>query len=823
MPDVLHYLTAAEKAEAVEALVHYLISEQAIDDSPGVGAEEFQIQQGRTLYHTIGCTACHEPQAAPNLIPGISPDDPKLERFDPDLRVPASVPLGNLARKTTAAQLAKFLVDPVKSRPSGRMPSFNLTATEAGSMAVYLLRAQAAGLTDPSKRTLISGLKYQYYEESFGSSPDFGAMTPKAAGTADGFEINHRKRDNGFGFRFSGTIKVPKEGRYTFFALSDDGSMLYIDGELVVSNNGDHAPEEKRGTIQLTAGDHSIVTTYYNNGAGFEFKVSWRGPGFEKQSVPGSVLSHYGQPMVPIDHETFAVDREKAKLGRQLFASLGCASCHPMSGEGVASARRAQPLRELAGKTGGCLSERPGQGVPRFDFQGGQRNAIAAALRKAEFFSREANPKEQVAWTLAQLNCFACHTRDGKGGPTDARLAYFRTAGELDMGDEGRIPPHLTEVGAKLRLDWMQEVLMKHGRARPYMATRMPRFSPEAVASLPKAFETADARAENRRAPELTLRAAKFGRHLAGAGGLSCIACHTIGSFKSLGIPAIDLAMMSQRLKYDWFARYVVDPPSLRPGTRMPSFWPAGEAVNKEILNGNTQAQIDAIWAYLSSKPESDLPPGLVQGKMELVPETEPIIYRNFIQGAGPGAIAVGYPEKVNLAFDANNIRMAMIWQGPFIDASRHRSGRGEGYEPPLGNNIVKFPEGPPFAVLQSEQDAWPSTGGREAGFKMGGYTLDEKRRPTFFYNYGGVRVEEAFDPIMGEIDASFKRTFELRGPPVENLWFRAATGQIEKKGDAFILDEKIILKFPGSEAVLRGEKQNRELIVPVRFREQQA
>ena len=66
----------------------------------------------------------------------------------------------------------------------------------------------------------------------------------------------------------------------------------------------------------------------------------------------------------------------------------------------------------------------------------------------------------------------------------------------------------------------------------------------------------------------------------------------------------------------------------------------------------------------------------MVQGRIELVATNEAIIYRNFIEGAGTRAIGVGYPEKANLAFDANELRLARIWQGSFIDASRHRTGR---------------------------------------------------------------------------------------------------------------------------------------------------
>ena len=61
------------------------------------------------------------------------------------MKVP-SVPLPNLAEKTTVDHLEAFLRDPLKERPSSRMPNLGLSHDEARSIAVYLLRDQ---LTNP--------------------------------------------------------------------------------------------------------------------------------------------------------------------------------------------------------------------------------------------------------------------------------------------------------------------------------------------------------------------------------------------------------------------------------------------------------------------------------------------------------------------------------------------------------------------------------------------------------------------------------------------------------------------------------------------------
>jgi hypothetical protein len=264
----------------------------------------------------------------------------------------------------------------------------------------------------------------------------------------------------------------------------------------------------------------------------------------------------------------------------------------------------------------------------------------------------------------------------------------------------------------------------------------------------------------------------------------------------------------------------LLDPQSLRPGTRMPAFWPNGQAVNKEVLRGDTEKQIAAIWAYLIKGKAADLPEGLVHGQQEIVANEEAVIYRNFIDGAGPRAIGVGYPEKANLAFDANEMRIAMIWQGAFIDAARHRSGRGAGFEKPLGVNVQNGPPGAPFAVLANEFQPWPKEVGRDAGYQFRGYRLDEKQRPAFLYAFNGVQVEDYPVAVPGEVDANFERKLALHAPaPIEKLFFRAAVGEkIEQKDGAFVVDGKVQMKFPGGNPIVRKLAGKSELLVPVPF-----
>ncbi len=833
MPDALGHLSAGEKSETVEALVHYLASLGKHEDVAAVAADPFRMEQGGRLYHTVGCVTCHEPFEP---APGATTLPASLKS--------QSVPLGNLAHKTTVAALAKFLVDPLAVRLAGRMPSLGLSESEATAIAVYLLRDQAPGLANPSKMDRIVGLNYHYFEfqqergaEDAGAVSDFidrfpgnadevrGRTRLVTSGVTEKPGVELKQREDYFGLLFSGYITVPDDGEYTFFTTSDDGSRLYIDGKLIVNNDGDHGMTERSGKVTLTKGDHAFHVTFYEIASGEGLEIRWQGPAFRKQLIPSGVFSHMGQAMRPTGAIDFVLDPNKAMKGRTLFQQNGCANCHGVPGGGpmLLAAFRLKNLDELTNADAGCLAPKPDGLAVNYDLSSEQRIALQKTVANRASLNQPLTVKQSIDHTITKLNCYACHYRDAIGGPVEDRRGYFIAIGEADLGDEGRMPPHLTGVGRKLKESWMNELLKTGAKVRPYMATRMPVFGDANVAHLPEQFAKADGGDQPDEPVSASLDDAKFGRKLIGISGVSCIACHNFGDFKSLGIPAINLADMTKRLRKEWFQQYLINPFALRPGTRMPSFWPEGHAVNTEILGGKTYDQIDAIWAFLAGDPTASPPDGLVQGTWELVADQNAVMYRHFIEGSGSRAIGVGYPEKANLSWDANDLRLALIWQGPFMDLAKQRNGRGPGYEGPLGRNAVKLPDGPPLAILANPSAPWPKETGYAADFRMRGYTLDDMMRPTLKFQFKDVMVRDYPVAKPGAVDAFFVRTltFESAGKPA-NLFFRAAVGkEITRQPDgSWLIDGKVKMKFPSAPgwAMSRESEGHAELLMPVSF-----
>ncbi|MBN8248191.1 MAG: c-type cytochrome [Verrucomicrobia bacterium] len=831
MPDVLHGVPEAERAQAIEALTQFLVSIQPPGPAAAVSADPARAESGARLYHSLGCVACHAPMTA----------GPANDAAFQSARTNA-IPLGDLARKYPAGELVRFLQNPAAHRPSGRMPSLNLSEAEATDLAIYLLRDQLAA--PATEAAPVAGLRWDYFEGRFPRCADLAQATPTASGVTDRIATGMVTREGSFGLRFTGGIVVPADGEYTFWSRSDDGSQVRVDDRVVVDNDGEHGAETRSGKIQLTAGYHSFQVLFCQLAGGFELRVQWAGPGIAREDIPASVLRHHARPMLPVGHAPLSLDPAQVSKGREWFSKLNCGACHGGDGLPAGETEGLPSLAAVAGrKSSGCLQAKgeagdpsdavrgslrpiapPSVPTPHFNLDASQRRQLRKTLGSVQDLTTPLDPKRQIQSTLSRLQCYACHARDGVGGPgATGHADWFALVGEADLGEEGRIPPALNGVGSKLKPEWMTEVLAKGSKVRPYMATRMPVFGAAAVATLPASFRATDRRPDAPDAPATTERDAKFGWKLVGNDGLACVACHTFGKYGSLGIPALGLDTMAHRLEWDWFRRYLPDPAALRPGTRMPTFWPEGQAVNDTILAGDTDAQIRALWAYLAAGAEADVPTGLIRGRQELVPSGEPMIYRNFIEGAGTRAIGVGYPEKANLAFDAAAMRLALIWQGSFMDGARHSTGRGEGFEPPLGDHRVALPSGPPFAVLPAPDSPWPTATGTAAGYRFLGYQFDAGRRPAFRYRFGDVTVEESIEPRPGDVDMTLVRTFRLSGTAPGPVWFRAASRDVAAGSDGgWILNKQLRMRLEGSGAPVLVQGELRVPVsVPGTFREE--
>ncbi len=141
-----------------------------------------------------------------------------------------------------------------------------------------------------------NGLHYEYYEGTWNVLPDFDSLTPVATGIAQNFDVALRQRDDYFALRFTGYIDIKTAGTYTFYTNSDDGSKLYIDGALVVDNDGLHGTQDRSGSVALIAGKHLIGVGYFDKIGSHALTVSFAGPDIAKKQIPVNLLFRCNLP-----------------------------------------------------------------------------------------------------------------------------------------------------------------------------------------------------------------------------------------------------------------------------------------------------------------------------------------------------------------------------------------------------------------------------------------------------------------------------------------------------------------------------------------------
>ena len=781
MPDVLARLGAEEKARTAEALTHFLMSLKTPDFTPQP-PDSVAAMQGHKLFQSHGCAACHAPR-----------DETAAE-----LPMANSVPLGALEKKYSHASLVKFLRNPHASRPSGRMPDMRLQDRDAERIAHFLLQ-----------HTRVPGaLRYTLYRGQVWEGLEGEDVTAERSGHVADFALSSLGRvDQHTAVRYQGWLRVTAPGTHRFH-LKMNGGTLMVDGKTLVQET----PSDRRGvkdftaTVELEAGPHAIELIYFHTGRKAELTFEMEAPQFPRGQIPTAMLS--------VSKETLAafastkVDAALAARGREQFTALGCANCH----DDLKLPRLSAPTLARLNATRGCLADASG---PRFGLSAAQRELIAKSLPTV--LNPQLDDTQQIHKTLASLNCIACHERGGLGGPAVERRALF-TGTQPSLGDQGRIPPPLSHVGAKLTPEWLAAVMLHGQRQRDYMDAAMPQFGEAQVGHLAELFGRVD-KLEDAVLPNVTqLQESKAaGYEMVGATGLGCIICHEFNGQKAGEISALDLARTTERLQKNWFTLFMRQPSRFHPTVIMPGFWPDGKSLRPNILAGDSAQQIEAIWQYLADGERAKKPTGLSRQSSELRVGDVAEICR----GRGPAGyrgIGVGYPERVNLAFDSGEMALRMLWRGEFANVDNGSFSR-------RGEEVISFPPGIPFHRLKSLDESWPYKGKtshafpQDQGYEFRGYTLDAKRRPTFRYTFGEIAVEEFFEDMRGENGRGFfKRTLRLTAPtPQQPFHFRAASGgSVTKVSEREFRIEKLTLRLgEGLSATVR-DGSPAEVLIPL-------
>ena len=349
-------------------------------------------------------------------------------------------------------------------------------------------------------------------------------------------------------------------------------------------------------------------------------------PNFHLSAVEAERIAAYvaSPPVVDLA----PTDRQAADpaRGRALVETTGCLDCHALPGS--SNAAKAPPLAAIPDNLWsiGCLapSGDPERKAPDFGLSGASIRALQAFARAGlDSLSRDSAP-EFAERQVKALNCVACHKRDGSDDAwTDLQVETDSLIKDAPLEEKdpdglpypaGQVRPSLTWIGEKLKPEWAAAFLAGKVpyKPRPYLRARMPAFPIRAeglAAGLAMEHGHPSASPPDPASdPELI----PVAKQLVKNSGLNCVSCHNIGRTPAVGVfeaPGVNFMHVKERIRRDYYARWLRSPLKVEPETKMPSFFNGDASVLPTILDGKADRQIDALWNYLL-QGESIEPPG---------------------------------------------------------------------------------------------------------------------------------------------------------------------------------------------------------------------
>lgn len=144
-----------------------------------------------------------------------------------------------------------------------------------------------------SKEGKVPGVYYELYDGLFPSIPDYAAIQSVMQGVVERVDLNlvNTSEKRSYSIVYSGYIDFPKAGLVRIGIGSDDGSKLYLDGDLVIDNDLAHGFQTLTRWVHVPSGLVPFRVEYIEVGGdrGLELSASYDMEG--KQPIALSFLT----------------------------------------------------------------------------------------------------------------------------------------------------------------------------------------------------------------------------------------------------------------------------------------------------------------------------------------------------------------------------------------------------------------------------------------------------------------------------------------------------------------------------------------------------
>ncbi|MBK8097359.1 MAG: c-type cytochrome [Planctomycetes bacterium] len=285
--------------------------------------------------------------------------------------------------------------------------------------------------------------------------------------------------------------------------------------------------------------------------------------------------------------------------GKKLLQRHDCGACHTV--DAPAKEQRHADLRNLHADRG-CLAA--SAAAPDHALTADEVAALRAFVPVAETVTQRRSPLDFAARNVRAARCTSCHALDSEPSAW---------ANVLDQGTEPRLPdrdpvaqglPALTWVGAKLQPSWLAKFVTGKGSSpRPWLHARMPAFPQHGAAIVAGLIREQGYGPQDEPLEPPDANLVPAGSKLVKMGeGFNCVQCHGVGATPPVQVferQGINFAIAAERLRKEYFLRWMMDPPRIDPDSRMPRFADAkGRTAFTDVFGGDGAQQFNAIWHW---------------------------------------------------------------------------------------------------------------------------------------------------------------------------------------------------------------------------------
>ena len=278
----------------------YFINRPTIPNSNKVEGEEESLPLGQRLIARNDCKTCH---------------NEKVQTIGPAYTMVAERYPWNeesvewLTKKVIAGGSGIWGTQVMSAHP-------NIPESDVKEMVRYILRLDTTDVGQPQEapeaaiqlnttvlddKDLLPG----WIAEAWVNQPDYDNMPsfqPSKRGdqagiltTVNGIDANaFGELTENFALVATGYLYVDKDTTIQFRLWSDDGSILTVDGQRVIDNDGKHGTEEKHTTLQLNKGFHPAKLEFFQGMGGRYLSLEWKPAGAKEwTAVPNTSLFHH--------------------------------------------------------------------------------------------------------------------------------------------------------------------------------------------------------------------------------------------------------------------------------------------------------------------------------------------------------------------------------------------------------------------------------------------------------------------------------------------------------------------------------------------------